>query len=39
MESGEMNDTSSASSRAASAIPPDDPRRNIAIARPDEDQN
>ena len=39
MESGEMDDTLSASSRAASAIPPDDPRRNVAIARPNEDQN
>ena len=34
-----MDDSSSTSSRTASAIPPDDPRRNLTIARPNEDQN
>ena len=34
-----MNDNSSASSQPAAKVPPDDPRRNLALARPDEDQN
>jgi quercetin dioxygenase-like cupin family protein len=34
-----MNDSSSTSSQPASAIPPDDPGRALALARPDEDQN
>src|ERR1035437_21733 len=34
-----MNDTSTTSPQPASTIPPDDPQRNLAIARPNEDQN
>ena len=34
-----MDDSSSTSSQPASAIPPDDPGRALALARPDEDQN
>src|SRR5215217_987047 len=37
--SSEMDDNSSTSSQPASTIPPDDPRRALALARPDEDQN
>ena len=33
-----MNDSSSTSSQPASTIPPDDPRRNLTHAHPDEDQ-
>jgi quercetin dioxygenase-like cupin family protein len=34
-----MNDSTSTSSLAASTIPPDDPQRNLTIARPNEDTN
>src|SRR5215210_379484 len=34
-----MIDSSGASSRPAPTIPPDDPQRNLVLARPDEDQN
>ena len=34
-----MNDNSTTSPQPASTIPPDDPQRNLAIARPNEDQN
>ncbi|MBC8163647.1 MAG: cupin domain-containing protein [Roseiflexaceae bacterium] len=34
-----MNDRSSASSQPASTIPRDDPRRDLAVARPDDDQS
>src|ERR1039458_3905361 len=34
-----MNDSSTTSPQPASTIPPDDPQRNLAIARPNEDQN
>lgn len=34
-----MNDSSSTSPQSASSIPPDDLRRNFALARPNEDQN
>jgi len=33
-----MNDSSDISSQPASSIPPDDPRRALAVARPDDDQ-
>lgn len=33
-----MNDSSDISSQPASSIPPDDPRRAFAVARPDDDQ-
>jgi mannose-6-phosphate isomerase-like protein (cupin superfamily) len=34
-----MTDSSSVSSQPASTIPPDDPQRRLALARPNEDQN
>ncbi len=34
-----MKDNSSASSQPAAKVPPDDPQRNLSLARPDEDQN
>ena len=34
-----MDDSSSTSSQPISTIPPDDPRRDLVLARPDEDQN
>jgi len=34
-----MKKDESNSTQPASTIPPDDPRRNLTIARPDEDQN
>jgi len=34
-----MTDRSGSSSQPAPTIPPDDPQRNLVLARPDEDQN
>src|SRR5829696_1178295 len=34
-----MTDRSGSSSQPTPTIPPDDPQRNLVLARPDEDQN